>query len=464
MTTRCWTLTQCGPILYMKDGSRFVFFCCLAILLFCCCICFLKVKYLPTGWLVFYYKPSNGFHYMSDLGKFFNSAKRVIDFLKKNNYNPQIAKDVKTNMAESKKFTGAIKYKWLPGDETLPKGWKRRTTKGTGRNNTNDKVEFILSADGVQFKSRFEALHYMIANKYKQEEVEELRRRLLMSQEKWQTHELLPKDWIWKWIGDNVKRDKAASSTTFTLMSREGEVIHSMRTAMERMKNSKVYTEKDIDNCKEFQRSVVRYGEKKYTWKDGDDSLPKGWKQRLYVKEEDADEKERDGVPEDLRREYILSPEGLTYRSRYVAILDMFKRGCSQTDIEVMKVKMVHYENWEKHSLLPAGWMFKKISEGFTKDKKWYSTLHYLSREGQVFDSMKNVLAHFDNSPGYNKEDGERCKEFMQDQKPADIKHEWNEGDNTLPKGWKMRVSEGGFQFSLASNDPKTVTVITFSR
>ena len=133
MTTRCWTLTQCGPILYMKDGSRFVFICSLTILLFCCCICFLKVKYLPTGWLVFYYKPSNGFHYMSDLGKFFNSAKRVIDFLKKNNYNPQIAKDVKTNMAESKKFTGAIKYKWLPGDETLPKGWKRRTTKGSSK-------------------------------------------------------------------------------------------------------------------------------------------------------------------------------------------------------------------------------------------------------------------------------------------------------------------------------------------
>merc|ERR1712218_527553 len=157
------------------------------------------------------------------------------------------------------------------------------------------------------------------------------------------------------------------------------------------MKNSKVYTEKDIDNCKEFQRSVVRYGEKKYTWKDGDDSLPKGWKQRLYVKEEDADEKERDGVPEDLRREYILSPEGLTYRTRFIALVDMFKRGCSQEDIEVMKVKMVHYENWEKNSLLPAGWMFKKVSEGWTKDKKWYSPLHYLSREGKTFESMKNV-------------------------------------------------------------------------
>ena len=399
-----------------------------------------QVDYLPSGWLVFYYKPSNGFHYMSDKGRFFNSAKRVMDFLTKNNYDPQIAKDVKTNMHESKKFTGAIKYKWLSGGPTLPEGWKRRTTKGTGRN--KEEVEFILSKDKVQFKSRFEALHYMIANKYKQEEVDELRKRLLLSNEKWKSHKLLPKDWIFKWIGDNAKRDKAANSTTFTLLSKEGEVLHSMKSAMEMMKKSPNYTDKDVDNGKEFLRSVVCYGEKKFTWKEGDESLPKGWKQRLVIKEEDG-EKEREGVPEDLRREYILSPEGITYRSRFVAVLDMFKRGCSQDDIEVMKVKMVHYENWEKSSFLPAGWMFKKICEGFDQHKSWYANYHYLSREGEVFDSMRKVITHMKSTPGYDEKDEENCKEFIQDQKPASIKHEWNEGDDTLPKGWKMRVSEG---------------------
>ena len=392
---------------------------------------------------------------MSNKGRFFNSAKRVVDFLTKNNFNPQIAKDVKTNMVESKKFTGAIKYKWMSGGPTLPEGWKRRTAKGTGRNKNNKEegVEFILSADGVQFKSRFEALHYMLANKYKQEEVDELRKKLLISNEKWRTHNLLPKDWILKWVGDNAKRDKSASSTTFTLMSKEGEVFHSMKSSMEMMKKNPRYTEKDIDNCKEFLRSVVCYGEKKFTWKEGDESLPKGWKSRLYVKEEDSEEgegekreKEREGVPEDLRREYILSPKGLTYRSRFVAILDMFKRGCSQEDIEVMKVKMVNYENWEKSSLLPTGWMFKKISEGFDMHKNWYSNFHYLTAEGQVFDSMKKVVSHLQCTPGYDQKDEERCKEFIQQQKPAEIKHEWNEGDDSLPKGWKMRVSEGGLE------------------
>ena len=94
-------------------------------------------------------------------------------------------------------------------------------------------------------------------------------------------------------------------------------------------------------------------------------------------------------------------------------------------------------------SLLPAGWMFKKICEGFDQHKSWYANYHYLSREGEVLDSMRKVITHMKSTPGYDEKDEENCKEFIQDQKPASIKHEWNEGDDTLPKGWKMRVSEG---------------------
>ena len=197
--------------------------------------------YLPTGWTLLYYKPSNGFHYMSDTGKFFHSAKRAMDFMKKNNFNPQFAKDLKTNMNESKKFTGKLKFKWLAGDHTLPKGWKRRLVKGTGRENKNEDVEFILSADGIQFKSRFEALHFMMNNKYKKEQVEELRKRLLISDEKWKKHELLPTDWIWKWNGEGMGKEKNPSSTSITYFSQEGIVMHSMKACME-VRNPFVHT------------------------------------------------------------------------------------------------------------------------------------------------------------------------------------------------------------------------------
>merc|ERR1719357_238313 len=102
----------------------------------------------------------------------------------------------------------------------------------------------------------------------------------------------------------------------------------------------------------------------------------------------------------------------------------------------------MHYEHWEKNDLLPQGWMFKKISEGYTKDKKWYSTLFYLSREGLAIESMKNVVTYIKETPGYSSEDIENCKKFIQEQKPADVKYEWGEGDETVPKGWKLRVSD----------------------
>ena len=261
-------------------------------------------EYLPAGWLLTYYKPSNGFHYMNNQGKFFNSAKRAIDHLKQNNFDPKFAKDIKKNMVESKKFTGKLKFSWeAASDGSLPEGWKRRWAKGLGKSKTM--VEFILTRDGVQFKSRLEALHYMLAKGYPGEQVEEVRAALLASQEKWKAHELLPEGWIWKWKGEGRDREREARSTTITYLSREGRLLHSMKAAMEVMREVEGYSEADLVNAKEFLKSVVKFGEKMHVWLEGGDTLPEGWKTRQVVKEE--------GV-EGESREYILSPEGIPYR------------------------------------------------------------------------------------------------------------------------------------------------------
>ena len=62
-----------------------------------------------------------------------------------------------------------------------------------------------------RLQTAYRELHYKMAKKYKQEEeeVERLRKRLLRSCNKWKT-ESLP--YIFKWIRDIVKRDKAAST------------------------------------------------------------------------------------------------------------------------------------------------------------------------------------------------------------------------------------------------------------
>ena len=97
-----------------------------------------------------------------------------MDYMKSDSYDTIIIKAIKQEMIEAKKSTGKIKFKWEEGNETLPEGWKIRQAKGTGRHSTI--VEYILSADMIQFKSRFEALHYMISNNYDAEKIKGLKK------------------------------------------------------------------------------------------------------------------------------------------------------------------------------------------------------------------------------------------------------------------------------------------------
>ena len=150
----------------------------------------MEVDYMPANWLVAYTKATNAYHYLSPDCRLFKSAKAVMDFMRKNKYSPSIIEDIKKAMVESKKFNSKIKYKWLEGGKTLPAGWKRRTAKGSGHNPTE--VEFILSDDGIQFKSRFEALHHLINQNYSEEKIEDLRQKLLISEEKWKQSQFLP--------------------------------------------------------------------------------------------------------------------------------------------------------------------------------------------------------------------------------------------------------------------------------
>ena len=149
-----------------------------------------EADYMPSNWLVAYSKATNAYHYLSPDCRLFKSAKTVTDFMRRNNYSPSIIEDIKRAMVESKKFNSKIKYKWLDGGRTLPTGWKMRKAKGSGRHQTE--VEFILSDDGIQFKSRFEALHHLINNNYSEEKIEDLRQKLLISDEKWKQSQFLP--------------------------------------------------------------------------------------------------------------------------------------------------------------------------------------------------------------------------------------------------------------------------------
>ena len=125
-----------------------------------------------------------------------------------------------------------------------------------------------------------------------------------------------------------------------TYFSREGEIYHSMKNVMEFMSTSEAYTEQQVEDCKEFLKSVVRFAEKKYEWKESS-SVPPGWKVRDSEAENES--------------EQILSPAGIAFRSRYNALVNMAKRGASKQEVEDMKIKMISYEKWEVSNLLPKG-------------------------------------------------------------------------------------------------------------
>ena len=253
-----------------------------------------EVDYLPPSWLLRYYKPSNGYLYLSPDCRLFRSAKAVTDFMKKNHYSSKMINDVKIEMTESKKFNSKLKFKWQTG-EHLPSGWKIRKQKGKGRHSTD--VEYILSEDGVQFKSRFEGLQYLISKNYCDEDIAEMRKHLIASSERWKESSLLPSGWLYRFKGENP------SSTSITYFSSEGSTYHSMKNVMEFMKkDDNNYSMKDIDNCKTFLKTVVQYAARKYEWDDAqNESVPAGWKVRS------CGEGDKDS-------EQILSPDGIAYR------------------------------------------------------------------------------------------------------------------------------------------------------
>merc|ERR1719244_1133640 len=154
----------------------------------------------------------------------------------------------------------------------------------------------------------------------------------MIDHEGWQRHELLPKDWMFKVLWEGELKNKEWSQN-LRYLSREGVPLESMKGVTDYMASSKGYTDKDMEKCREFAK-LQSCPEKKYTWFDGGSSLPQGWKKRTS-----------EG---DSQFEWILSPEGRMFRSRYVAIQDMIKRNCGDDEVEEMREKLVGEENWQR--------------------------------------------------------------------------------------------------------------------
>ena len=108
-----------------------------------------------------------------------------------------------------------------------------------------------------------------------------------------------------------------------------------------------------------------------------------------------------------------------------------------------MRLKKIQHENWEQSEYLPDYWLFKITWEGMS-GTRWSSNITYLSKEGDYFDSMKNVLSFMESSPNYNYEDITNCKYFLKQRsrETSEQRFSWEFSDS-LPKGWKTRKCNG---------------------
>merc|ERR1719319_270829 len=163
-------------------------------------------------------------------------------------------------------------------------------------------------------------------------------------QEGWERSELLPQGWMFKVIWEGFVKDKEWTQTV-RYLSRESGTFDSMKGVIDYLTSCESdYSESDVQRCKEFLVEQ-KAPEKKYNWSDGGDSLPAGWKSRVSEGE--------------AKMEWILSPEGRMYRTRYVAVLDMVKKEYSEERVEEMKRSMEEHEGWERSELLPQGRMYR---------------------------------------------------------------------------------------------------------
>ena len=139
--------------------------------------------------------------------------------------------------------------------------------------------------------------------------------------EGWELSEFLPDGWMFKvhWEGF-TKENKYTENIIY--FSKEGQSFHSIKQATEFIVTSGGYSLQDADNCQKFlehRRKMTMVS--RFAWIESD-SVPPGWK-----------------VRENGEESYVMSPEGVQYKTRYVAIQAMASRNCPLPEILAMRSK-----------------------------------------------------------------------------------------------------------------------------
>merc|ERR1719209_1451767 len=396
----------------------------------------MKLGLLSEGWEVdpllpedWYVKPDKHkeeeatFNYLAPDFSFLRSTRAAQNYLKNSSLYTQEDVDKLNALVDvGRKRIRLEKYGYNKADSTVPQGWKLKLSQcSTG---AQQKVQ-ILAPDGSSFLCRRSALQHMVREGFSEEEIEEMRNCL--KHEGWEEDALLPAGWRLK---------KAENSTNglldveYTVMTSEGELFNSLKAATEFMETeASRCTQEDIARIRTLYDNKTKVNrQQKYEWGEADPSVPAGWKTRV--------------VEGKMRKKFFLAPDGSSFSCRRSGLQHMLKEGFPADQVEAMRACLAH-EGWEANPALPEDWRIRK-SEGTTNgiyDVDYW----FLSVEGLLFRSTKAVCDFMRESGTYSEEDVAKISKELESErtKIRSLKYDWEDGNPTVPPGWKVRVVEG---------------------
>jgi len=397
---------------------------------------------LPAGWKMRTtdMKTKNGTvpmqWFLSPEGKMFRGRKSTLDHITKSGLYDK--EDIRKFRCSGDTPTKS-QYDWDETDPSVPKGWKTTmiTVNSFGKSVLSKR---FLSPDGRFCSSRVDALKYMKKEDiFLKVDIDAMKLGLLS--EGWEVDPLLPEDWFVK--PDKHKEEEA----TFNYLAPDFSFLRSTRAAQNYLKNSSLYTQEDVDKL----NALVDVGRKrirleKYGYNKADSTVPQGWKLKLSQCSTGAQQKVQ-----------ILAPDGSSFLCRRSALQHMVREGFSDEEIEEMRNCLKH-EGWEEDNLLPRGWRVRKSEN--TSNGVLDVDYTCMSRDGEVFNSLKgaiefmensrasnikieNGVAH-DNTP-YTDDDIRKIRTLYDNESKQNRqqKYDWAENDPTVPPGWKTRTVEG---------------------
>ena len=371
-------------------------------------------------------------YFLSSEGFYFTSAKNALDYLKATEYSEEDVDNFLMLQQSRRKSCGKLKYAWEEGDETLPDGWLMRRAEG------KSEMEFILSPEGEQHRSRSVAYQSLCRSNADQAIIDAMRSKLHC--EGWETNDLLPPGWVLKKTFEGTDKN-GRLIVNIKFLSVEGRMFESVKEANMFMDSMPDYTKGDQENIRKIQQRIHKDAvSRREDWVVDTETLPRGWKKRSTEKQE-----------------FIMRPDGRQFRSRLAALQTLIRERCPHEDIFSM-MSVLHHEGWTQDTLLPVNWFFKKTQSSY--DNRSLMDYEVLSSSGDHFMSLK-AASKFMMSNKFPQQQIDNFDSFTKLEFKNNIltAHTWSD-DDSLPGHWKMRQGQGK-TFYLSPEGQQFLSILT---